>query len=228
MNALLIKSRTLLATVAAAGLFIFSTPATAFADDEARRAILELREQIRQMTEQNQQARLTLADRIESLQQEVANLRGQIERMRFELDVKDGRGLGLNQNTPQVSNPQEQAAFDKAMNFFRAGQYKEAAESFGTFINNYPSSQLNADAQFYRGSSLYASKNFGPAVTELQAMEQNNPEHARAPDALLIVAAAQIEQNNMSGARDTLQRIVDKYPQSNAAQTAQERLKLLQ
>ncbi len=59
-------------------------------------------------------------------------------------------------------------------------------------------------------------------------MEQNHPEHARAPDALLIVAAAQIEQNNLSGARDTLQRIVEKYPQSNAAQTAQERLKLLQ
>ena len=224
----LIKSRTFLATAAATSLLFFSTSASAFADDEARRAILELREQIRQMTEQNQQARLQLADRIETLQQEVANLRGQIERMRFELDVKNGRGLGLNQDTPQGSNPQEQAAFDQAMNFFRAGQYKEAAESFGTFANNYPNSQLNADARFYRGSSLYASKSFGPAVTELQAMEQNHPEHARAPDALLIVAAAQIEQNNLSGARDTLQRIVEKYPQSNAAQTAQERLKLLQ
>ncbi|MAK56112.1 MAG: tol-pal system protein YbgF [Pusillimonas sp.] len=224
----LIKSRALLAASVTTALLAFSSTASAFADDDARRAILELREQIRQITEQNQQARLHLADRIETLQQEVANLRGQIERMRFELDIKDGRGLGLNQDTPQVSNPQEQAAFDKAMNFFRGGQYKEAAESFGTFSSNYPNSQLTADARFYRGSSLYASKSFGPAITELQAMEQSDPDHPRAPDALLIVAAAQIEQNNLSGARDTLRRIVDKYPQSNAAQTAQERLKLLQ
>lgn len=222
------KSRVFIAIAATTGLLIFSSTASAFADDDARRAILELREQIRQMTEQNQQARLQLADRIETLQQQVASLRGQIERMRFELDVQNGRGLGLNQDTTRVNNPQEQAAYDQAMNFFRAGQYKEAAESYGTFINNYPNSQLIADARFYRGSSLYASKNFSPAITELQTMEKNHPDHARAPDALLIIAAAQIEQNNLSGASDTLKRIVDKYPQSNAAQTAQERLKLLQ
>lgn len=222
-------SSAFVAVVATTGLMLVSSAAHAFADDDARRAILELRQQVQQMTEQNRQARLHLADRIDTLQQELAALRGKIERMRFELDVKNGKGLGLSQqNTPQVSNPQEQAVFDKAMTSFRGGQYQEAAKGFKTFLADYPNSQLNADAQFYRGSSLYASKNFGAAVSELQTMAKSHPEHARAPDALLIAAAAKIEQNDLSGARDTLQRIVNEYPQSNAAQTAQERLKLLQ
>jgi tol-pal system protein YbgF len=215
----------LLALTASAAVLV-SGPARAFADDDARRAILELREQLRQTTEQNQQARLQLADRLEQLNQELIHLRGQVERMRFELDLKNGKGL--NDNAPQVGNPQEQAAFDSPMGQFKSGQYKEAAQGFKAFVTNYPNSQLLNDAQFYLGSSQYASKDFNSSIQQLQALVQAHPDYPRAADALLIVAAAQIEQNKMAAARDSLKKIVDAYPDTNAAQTAKERLKLLQ
>src|SRR3546814_18950680 len=56
---------------------MFAAPAQAFSDDEARRDILELREQNKQLTEQNRQARLQMADHIETLQHEMASWRGQ-------------------------------------------------------------------------------------------------------------------------------------------------------
>ena len=46
---------------------LVSQSALAFTDDEARKAILELRQQIRTMNEANQRARIQLSDQIETL-----------------------------------------------------------------------------------------------------------------------------------------------------------------
>lgn len=208
---------------------VFMLPAHAFADDEARRAILELRQQIRQMQEQNQQARFMLAGQIETLQQELTEVRGQLERMRFELDINKRAGQDQSGGSSiQVSNPQEQAAFDNAMGLFRSGKYKEAAQGLTGFINDYPNSQLASEAKFYLGSSQYATKDFKGSVAQLQRLVQEAPNDPRAPDALLIVAASKIEINDMAGAKGVLQKIVRDYPQSSAAETAKSRLELLQ
>lgn len=207
----------------------FMLPAYAFADDEARRAILELRQQVRQMQEQNQQARFQLAGQIESLQHELTDMRGQLERMRFELDI--GKRASQDQaggNSVQVNNPQEQAGYDNAMGLFRSGKYKEAAQGLNTFLSNYPNSQLQSEAKFYLGSSLYATKDFKGSIAQLQQLVQTAPTDPRAPDALLIVAASKIELNDMAGAKTSLQQIVRDYPQSSAAETAKSRLELLQ
>lgn len=220
------------ATLAAAILSLsaaWSAPAHAFSDDEARRAILELREQIRQLTEQNRQARLQLADQMETIQHEMASMRGQIEQLKWQVDLEKRSSQDQSGgNTPQVADPQEQAAYEGPMGLFRSGKYKEAASGFGTFLSNYPSSQLAAEAKFYQGSSQYASKDYKGSIQNLQSMVQASPTDARAPDALLIVAASQIELNNMAGAKASLQKIIKDYPKSSAADTAKSRLKLLQ
>jgi tol-pal system protein YbgF len=198
-------------------LLSVTIPAHAFADDDARRAILELRTQIKQITDQNQQARLQLADQLETMQSELTSMRG-------ERSTQDQSGG----SHPKVDNPQEQTAFDQPMGLFHSGKYKEAAAAFGGFLKNYPNSQLAAEAQFYQGSSFYASKNFKGAIQELQSLVQASPKDPRAADALLVVAASQIELNNMAGAKSSLQKIVKSYPQTSAAETAKSRLKLLQ
>jgi TolA-binding protein len=55
--------------------------AFAFADDDARKAIVELRQQIKILTEANQRARIQLADQIEAIEQEVVRLRGDMEQL---------------------------------------------------------------------------------------------------------------------------------------------------
>ncbi|WP_397474759.1 tol-pal system protein YbgF [Pusillimonas sp.] len=208
---------------------IFMLPAHAFADDEARRAILELRQQVRQMHDQNQQARFLLADQIETLQHEIADMRGQIERMRFELDINKRAGQDqAGGSSIQVDNPREQASYDNAMGLFRSGKYKEAAQGLNGFLQDYPNSQLASEAKFYLGSSMYATKDFKGSVAQLQKLSQDAPNDPRAPDALLIVAASKIELNDMAGAKASLEQIVRDYPQSSAADTAKSRLELLQ
>jgi tol-pal system protein YbgF len=219
-----------LATLAA-GLLTYgliAAPAHAFSDDEARRAILELRQQVQQITEQNRQARIQLADQLESLQQEVAKMRGQLELLGWESEMaKRANEAQTPDSIPNVGDPQEQAAYEAAAEFFRAGNYKEAATGFSTFLDAYPNSQLAPEAQFYQGSSRYASKDFKGSIAGLRTMVRSAPDSPRAPDALLVVAAAQIELGDLNGAKASLQQIVKDYPQTTAAETAKSRLQLL-
>lgn len=201
-----------------------AAPSYAFTDDEARRAILELRQQIRQMNEQSQQAKLLLADQIEMMRQEIAQLRGKIEK----LDWQSGQAQSQQSASPLISDPQEQAAYEAAMDLYRNGQYQEAASGFGTFIEAYPSSQQIDEVRFYEGSSLYATKRFSAAIQKLQTLISNSPTSERAPDALMVIASSQVEMNDLASAQKTLQRIVKEYPNSPAAETARNRLSLLQ
>ena len=209
---------------------MFATPALAFADDEDRRAILELREQIKQLSEQNRQARMQLADQMETIQHEMASMRGQLEKLGWqaEMEKRSTQDQSGGTASSQVGDPQEQAAYDSAMGLFRSGKYKEAASGLATFIQTYPTSALIPEARFYRGSSLYASKDFKGSIQGLQGMIKAAPDDPRAPDALLVIAASQIELNDMAGAKASLQKIVKDYPQASAAETAKSRLKLLQ
>lgn len=203
---------------------LFCQPALAFTDDEARKAILELRQQIRTMNEANQRARIQLSDQIETLGQEIVRLRGDLEQLGRPASAAGGaRGVD-----PRSQDPREQAAFDQSMESFRKAQYKETVQNLTAFLTLYPDSALAPTAQFYLGSSRYAMKDFKGAITTLQTMVQKYPTEPRAADALLMIASCQIELNNRPGAKVTLQRIVKDYKGTPAADTAAKRLPLLQ
>jgi len=203
--------------------------AHAFADDDARKAIIDLRQQIQTMTEANQRARIQLADQIETLQQELMQLRSEIEQM-----GRGGRAPGAdgtstaNGSASAAQDPTEQSAYDGAIDQFRKGQYKDAAESLAAFIALFPNSTLTPSANFYLGSSRYGLKDYKGAIEQLTATVTKYPALPRAPDALLVIAGSQIELNNRAAAKATLQRIVKDYKGTPAAETAAKRLQLLQ
>lgn len=216
------------AAAAGATLAVLSSSAHAFADDDARKAILELRQQLQQQRDQSRRAQLQLADQIQQLQQQMAQLRDQIE-MASRPQNGQGQGNAFSaENSGTAADPQEQSAYDGAIELFRKAQYKDAAEAFTAFSALYPHSELVPTAQFYLGSSRYALKDFKGAIETLQGMVQSAPDNARAPDALLVIAGSQIELNNRAGAKASLQRIVNEYPNAPAANTAKSRLQLLQ
>src|SRR5690625_2275082 len=204
-----------------------SMPVWSFSDDEARRAILQLREKLQQINKQNQQARLLLADQIEMLRQEVAQLRGEVETLSWQ------SGAHRTQDSIQIashafSDPQEQVSYETAMDLYRNGQYQEAASALSAFIDAYPESTYNDDARFYEGSSLFATKKFSAAIQRLKILVDRYPESPRAPDALMVIASSQVEANDLDSAQKTLETIVANYPESKAAETAKGRLELFE
>ncbi len=232
-----------LALIVAGAVCVLNTPAHAQlfgGDDQARQAILSLRQEVANLREESRRARLQLATQIEQLQSQMSQMRGQIETLTKQ--VSDARQaqrdlyMDMAEQQPGASNPaallnapsEEQALYDQAIDRFRNGDYKTAAQQFSTFISKYSGSALAPTAQFYLGSSLYAQKEYQSAINQLQVMVKNWPDNARAPDALLVIAGSQIELRNYDGAKATLQRIIRDYADAPAASTARDRLKLLQ
>jgi len=225
--------------------------AALFEDDEARKAILDLRQRVeavrqqtdQRLTDENGQLRRSLLDlqtQIEQMRGDLARMTGQNEQLTravSELQSKqttiDDR---LKQNEPSKvtvdgrefnADPREKADFEAALGVFRAGQFAQAQTAFAEFVKRYPQSGYNASALFWLGNAQYATRNYNEAIANFRSMLSQAPDHAKAPEAVLSIANCQIELKDTRAARRTLEDLTKAYPQSEAAQAGRERLSRL-
>ena len=225
--------------------------AALFEDDEARRAILDLRQRVEAMRLQSEQRQndenaqlrrslLDLQNQIEQMRGELARMTGQNEQLtrtvtemqQRQTDVDDR----LKKNEPSKvavdgrefnADPKEKADFDAALGIFRAGQFAQAQTAFAEFVKRYPQSGYNASALFWLGNAQYATRNYNEAIANFRSMLSLAPDHAKAPEAVLSIANCQIELKDTRAARRTLEDLTKAYPQSEAAQAGRERLSRL-
>jgi tol-pal system protein YbgF len=217
-----------------------------FDDDEARKAILDLRARIdsinsRLENKADKTTNLDLAGQNEQLRQEIARLRGQIEVLTndmaneqrrqkdFYTDL-DGRLRKLEPQKATVDGREveigvsEQKAYDEALALFKAANYKGAAASFASFVKRYPQSGFAAAAYYWLGTSYYAQRDYRGAIGALQTVVRSFPDNPKAPDALLNISSCHTELKDKTSARKSLENLIEQYPNSAAAQTAKERL----
>src|SRR5690349_11644113 len=218
--------------------------AALFEDDEARRAILDLRQRVETMrtqsADENAQLRRSLLDlqnQIEQMRGDIARMTGQNEQLTRTLTEMQQRQTEvdnqLKKNEPSKvsidgrefnADPKEKADFDAALGIFRAGQFAQAQTAFADFVKRYPQSGYNASALFWLGNAQYATRNYNEAIANFRSMLSLAPDHAKAPEAVLSIANCQIELKDTKGARRTLEDLVKAYPSSEAAQAGKERL----
>jgi tol-pal system protein YbgF len=244
----IVKSTIAAALVAAFSLA--SLPAHAlFSDDDARKAILDLRTRLTNMqNEINAKAdktnSLDLNNQSEQLRQEISRLRGQVEVLTNELaNVQkrqkdfyvdlDNRLRKLEPNSVTIDGKEfsveqgEQRAYDAALALFKAGDYKNAGMAFNDFTRRYPQSGLAPSAQYWLGNAYYAQRDYRNAIAAQEVVVKSYPDNPKAPDALLNIASCHMELKDRPAARKTLEALVTQYPDSPTAQTARERLAAL-
>jgi tol-pal system protein YbgF len=205
-----------------------------FSDDEARKAILDLRKSLAT-------TQLELQGQIEKLKTDNAELRGKIEDLQ-----KQGEDINSSQKTyykdldnrlgnfePRsvtiegvsgIVQPEEKKAYDDALKAFQAGSLKKADESFTAFAAKYPKSPYLPLALYWSGNSKYANKAYAGAISQLQSLIKNYPDHPRVPAAMVTLGNSQLESGNKTAARKTFSEIVSKYPDTEAAKDAQQLL----
>lgn len=228
-NKTLVRAFCLIAT-----LFCLSLPSSAwalFADDDARKAILDLRKSLAT-------TQLDLQNQIDKLKSDNAELRGKIESLE-----KQGEDINASQKTyyqdldtrlghfePQTLTiegltgtvqPNEKKAYDEALKAFQTGSLKKAGEEFSAFTNRYPQSPYVPLALYWAGNSKYANKDYVGAIAQLQSLIKRFPNHPRIPAAMLTLGYAQLESGNKVAAKKTFGEIVSKYPDSDSAKDAQ-------
>ncbi|MFC0351922.1 tol-pal system protein YbgF [Undibacterium danionis] len=237
----LIFAVTLLPAIASAGIFD---------DDEARKAILDLRTKIAALSTKldaklddkaDKTSVLELSNQNEQLRSEIAALRGQIEvlmnelanaqkrQQDFYIDL-DKRLRALEPKKLTVEGREvtieqsEQRSFDAAMSLYKAGQYANAASAFTAFTLNYADSVFASQAQYWLGNSFYAQRDCKNTITALQTLLKNYPDNAKVPDAMLNIAACQLDLKDKKESRKTLMAVIAKFPGTDAAQAAKNRL----
>jgi len=240
------------AALAAALLCVsVGSQAALFEDDEARRAILDLRQRVEAMrqqtdqrlTDENGQLRRSLLDlqnQIEQMRGDLARMTGQNEQLTRTLSEMQSRQSTIDDKLKQsepskvsvdgrefTADPKEKADFDAALGVFRSGQFAQAQTAFAEFVKRYPQSGYNASALFWLGNAQYATRNYNEAIANFRSMLSLAPDHAKAPEAVLSIANCQIELKDTRAARRTLEDLTKAYPQSEAAQAGRERLSRL-
>jgi tol-pal system protein YbgF len=119
----------------------------------------------------------------------------------------------------------ETREYEAALNLFRANKLKEAAAAFETFARAHPDSTLTPNAYYWLGNAHYAMRDCRRALEAQRLVGSKWPAHAKAPDALLNVATCQQELGDSKSAKNTLDALLAKYPDSSAAKAARQRLK---
>ena len=237
-----------LAALLAAG----AAQAALFEDEDARKAILDLRQRVDQnveqlkakQTEQAEQFRrslLELNNQIEALKSEIARLRGANEQLARDLaevqrkqkDLQQVADERLRKLEPQpvtvdgrefIAEPDERRQYDDALALLRKGDFAGSAAAFAAFQKRWPKSGYAESAQFWLGNAQYGKREYREAIATFRALAASAPESPRVPEALLATANCQVELKDVAGARKTLDSLVKAYPQSEAAQAARERL----
>lgn len=244
-----VKSSIAAAFMAALSLTSLQAQAALFEDDEARHAILDIRTRLDNMqSEINAKADKTnnfdLNNQNEQLRQEIAKLRGQIEVLANELANEQRRQKDfyvdldnrLRKLEPQkvtidgkevTMEPGEQKAYDAALSYFKAGEYKNASSAFFDFLRRYPQSGLAPSAQYWLGNTYYAQRDYRNAINAQQMVVKNYADSPKAADALLNIASCYMELKDKAAAKRTLDTLIAQYPDAQAAQTAKERLSTL-
>ena len=197
---------------------------------------------------------LELAQRIDRLQADVRTLRGEVELLQNSseggkaqsrslysdlekrlaaLETLGGVGAGIAPASapgaalPPAAGGGEQAMYDAAFNALKAADYPKAIASFRAFLTAHPASPLASNAQYWLGEAHYVTREYDAAILAFRKVATDWPDSRKAPDALVKVGFTQAAQGRNVEARATLEDVVRRFPGSEAAQLAADRLKRL-
>ena len=197
-----------------------------------------------------------MQNQIETLKQEVANLKGDLEVAQHNLDATQTRQKDLytdtdtrlrrieggaaspsngssnaapaNTPTQPVAEEKDAKAFADANALSQSAKHKEAFAAFDAFLKEYPNSKLVADALYGMGYSQFALKNYKSSIATQQKVIDLHPNSPKVPDAMFNMANGQIQLGQVGSAKKTLRDLVAKYPDAAVTPSAQKRLKALE
>lgn len=193
----------------------------------------------------NNQSLLELAQQLDAVRAEVAALRGDLEKVEHAssgsaerskalfVDL-DGRlraveagAVAAGAASAASAASGEQGAYDAAFELLKQSRYEQARAGFAALLKNYPSGALRDNAQYWYAETFYVTKGFKPALAEFEKLIKDYPQSNKLPDAMLKVGYCQHELGQVDAARKSFGAVIEKFPDSDAAKRALERIKKL-
>ncbi|WP_417762527.1 tol-pal system protein YbgF [Shewanella sp.] len=201
-----------------------------------------------------QQSEVDMQRRLDALQQEVLDLRGQTDQQNYQIQQMLQRqrqlydeiaNLTANNNNstsapvaPAVSSSagassansapsslSETDAYQRAVDLvLKQRQYAEAIPAFKTFISQYPNSSYADNANYWLGQLLYNEGDLTQAKVAFENVVNNYKESGKRADSLVKLGMIAEKSNDKNAASGFYNRVLKEYANSAAARIAQQQL----
>ena len=123
----------------------------------------------------------------------------------------------------------ERRDFDGAFSAVKAADFGRAKDLFQQFVGRYPQSGYLPSAQFWLASSYYGLADCKSAMPILDVLVRYAPaSFTRTPEVMLLQSNCHGELKDVAQQRLVLGQITSRFPTSDAARLASERLRTLQ
>ena len=126
-----------------------------------------------------------------------------------------------------VAEETQEGLYARAKQLFDKGEYENARGLFRSFLKQYPKSKRGDNAQFWLGEIYYREKWYEKAILEYQKVIESYPKGNKTPSALLKQGFAFLNLDDKANARLILKELIRKFPESNEANVAKNKLKAL-
>ena len=117
--------------------------------------------------------------------------------------------------------------YKDAYETYHRGDLEGARRKFEAFLKQYPNTELSDNAQFWIGETYYLRKDYERAILEYEKAIVKYPEGDKIPAALFKQALAFLELGDKTNAKNLLKRVIERYPQSDLAETARKKLETI-
>ena len=122
----------------------------------------------------------------------------------------------------------ERTAYNVAFDALKAGKYDDSAQLFLSFLELYPNGVYAPNALYWLGESYYVTQNYALAADQFRALLAQYPTHDKASGALLKIGLCDYGLGKLPEAERTLGEVIARYPGTDVARTADDRLRAIQ
>ncbi|ASJ97195.1 MULTISPECIES: tol-pal system protein YbgF [Shewanella] len=191
-----------------------------------------------------QAAEFEMQQRLDTLQQEVLDLRGLTEQQSYQINqmlqrqrqlYEDIANLSKTKTTqvaatpvnsgPASSSLGETASYERAVNLvLKERQYDEAIPAFREFIRQYPDSTYAANANYWLGQLLYNKGEFAEAAKAFDTVVNQFKDSNKRGDSLVKLGMIAQKRNDNATAKRYYQQVVSEYANSAAARIAKQQM----
>ncbi len=178
-----------------------------------------------------------ISGQIQALNDTMDELKTRLAKVSKQLEDMQGAQQNLSsQPTPAGGQPGQAAApqapppdvlYNNALRDYNGAKNDLAAQEFSDYIKFYPSTDLTGNSYFYLAEIQFRQGNYQQAVQNYDQVLQNFPSGNKAAAAQLKKGFALIELGQKNAGIVELRHVIQRYPRTNEALQARERLQKL-
>jgi tol-pal system protein YbgF len=169
-----------------------------------------------------------LNDSLDELKARLAKVSKQLEDMQAaQQNLNTQPAQGAQSAAPQAQAPPPDVLYNNALRDYNSGNNDLSLQEFSDYVKYYPNTDLAGNSYFYLAEIAYRQGNYQAAAKDYDQVLQNFPTGNKAASAELKKGFALIELGQKEEGVASLRHVIARYPRSNEALQARERLRKL-